>query len=274
MDSETSPGRDPDRGPPPDLRARSGRRTVAIVAALAVVLAAAAVVVVVLRRGPHPASSAARAAAQQTPAVVPSAATTTASATPSAAPTPAAAASPFVTATPTPHATTASPTPPPAPSSRVVHDSTGAISVLVPASWTSLGEGWHPPNLPPYPNGTDIGPGLNASTNLQAWFNDLTTPGLFVGASHSLIGAGYTPDTLLQHIGFPGCSLFSSQPYATGPWTGTLDVETCANSATRIWNIAMWPASHGYILCLQAKIVTPADRVAADRALASLSVSY
>jgi len=252
----------------------------AAIVGLAVVVAAA-LIVTLSSRGTHPTAAAARAASRAAPKPGPTS-TAQPAATATVPPTPRSSASPTVsptatasaTATPsaTPHGTSPSPTPAPG---RVVHDATGDISVLVPDNWTSVtGDGWHPTNIPPIPNGTDIGPGLNASTNVPAWFTDWTTPGMFVGASRQLTADGYTPATLLQHIGFTDCSLFSSQPYALGRWTGTLDTQTCAGSATRLWNIAMWPSDHSYIICVQIKLVTPADRTAADRALASLSVNY
>ncbi len=173
-----------------------------------------------------------------------------------------------------------SPHPPPHPPSplppgQVVQDATGTISVLVPQNWNSIfGNGWHPRGVPPFPAGTDIGPGLNASTNSDAWFNDLTTPGIFVGASR-LLPAHYTPSSLLQQISVPhGCASLSSQGYATAEWTGTQDMWSCAHSATRWWTIAMWPHDHNYIVYVQIKIVTSLDKRIGARALASLSVTF
>jgi hypothetical protein len=280
MDNQFSSGREPEPGRGANLRRRLGspQLIAAMIVALAAIIAAVVVLVTISSRGPHSSPSAARAPARATPEPVTNTApqatpSPTVSATPASPASPTA--SPTATATPSPTPQQGT-TPPPAPApGQVVHDNTGDISVLIPDSWTSVeGDGWHPSGLPPFANGTDIGPGVNASTNVPAWFTNLTTPGLFVGASRQLPTDGYTPATLLQHIGFTGCGPFSSQPYAIGPWTGTLDTQTCANSPTRLWNIAMWPRDHSYIICVQIKIVTKADQAAGDRALASLSVNY
>jgi hypothetical protein len=161
------------------------------------------------------------------------------------------------------------------PPGQVVQDNTGDLSLLVPENWNSIfTNGWHPRGLPPFANGTDIGPGLNAATNASAWFNDLTTPGVFIGVSRLLITAHYTPNKLLQQITLNGCTYSSNQGYATGEWTGTQEIWSCAHSPTRWLTIAMWPHGHNYILYVQIKIVTPLDQLIGNRALASLSVNF
>jgi hypothetical protein len=118
-----------------------------------------------------------------------------------------------------PSSTTVTPSLPPEP---VVQNDTGAISLLVPENWASIyRNGWHPRGLPPFANGTNIGPGLNAATNASSWFSDLTTPGIFAGASRRLVGEHYTPSKLLQQqTTVDGCKFSSRQGYATADWAG------------------------------------------------------
>ena len=143
------------------------------------------------------------------------------------------------------------------PPEKVVQDDSRVISLLVPAKWNSIRtNGWHPANLPPFANGANIGPGLNAATNAADWFSDLTTPGIFVGASRRLVAAHYTPSKLLQEISFSGCVTSSSQGYATEKWTGAQEIWRCAHSSAYWWTVAMWPHNHSYIVYMQIKVVS------------------
>jgi hypothetical protein len=161
------------------------------------------------------------------------------------------------------------------PPEQVLQDDTRVISLLVPDNWDSIRtNGWYPNGLPPFANGTNIGPGLNAATNASAWFSDLTTSGIFVGASRRLVAAHYTPSKLLRQISFNHCVFSSSQGYATGKWTGAQEIWSCTHSSTRWLTIAMWPHDHSYIVYVQIKIVTPLDQRIGNKALASLSVSF
>jgi len=163
---------------------------------------------------------------------------------------------------------------PPPPGMRVM-DSTKAISVVVPKAWGDvLGNGWSPhEHVSGISYGTRIGPGLNASPNIGAWFNDLTTPGIFVGASKLLVTDGYSPVTALSAMASP-CDFSSTQPAASHGLTGYQDMWTCPHSATRWETVALWPRNHSYIAFIELKIVTPVDEASGDRALASLSIRY
>lgn len=171
---------------------------------------------------------------------------------------------------------TPSPTPTPSlPTETVIQDNTGAISLLVPENWDSIyRNGWHTRGVPPFANGTTIGPGLNAATNASSWPSDLTTPGIFVGASRRLVQVHYTPTTVLQQITLDGCTSSPSQGYATANWTGTQEIWSCAHSPTRWWTVAMWPHNHSYIVDVEIKMVTPLDQLIAKQALASLAVNF
>lgn len=160
--------------------------------------------------------------------------------------------------------------PSPPPGVRVT-DQTGAVSVLVPKSWGDVvGDGWHPQGVF---NGTLIGPGLNASPNNGDWFNDLTTPGIFVGASKLLVADHYDPLSSLSTFASP-CDFSSMQSAASNGLTGYQDTWTCPHSTTRFETVALWPRNHSFIAFIELKIVTPADEASGKRALASLSIRY
>jgi hypothetical protein len=162
--------------------------------------------------------------------------------------------------------------PPPPPGMRVT-DNRGAISVVVPRAWGDvLGNGWIPQeHISGITYGTRIGPGLNAAPNIGAWFKDLTTPGIFVGASQLLVKAGYNPVTALSAIASP-CDFSSTRPAASHGLTGYQDIWTCPHSTTRWQTVALWPRNHSFIAFIELKIVAPVDQASGDRALASLSI--
>jgi TIR domain len=164
--------------------------------------------------------------------------------------------------------------PPPPPGMRVT-DQTGAISVVVPKSWGNMfTDGWHPQEyIPDIVHGSRIGPGINASPNVGNWFKDLTTPGIFVGASKLLVAKHYNPVTALSEFA-PSCDFASKQPAATHGLTGYQEMWTCPGSSTRYETVALWPANHSYIAFIELKIVTPVDESSGKRALDSLSVRY
>lgn len=160
------------------------------------------------------------------------------------------------------------PTPPPGVR---VTDNSGAVSAVVPQSWgVVVGNGWHPPDVF---NGSYIGPGFNATTNLGNWDDDLTTPGIFVGASKLLVAEHYNPVTALGSFA-PSCDFSSSEPVTADGLTGYRDMWTCSHSTTRYETIAMWPKDHSFIAFIELKIVTPVDEADGNRVLASLSIRY
>jgi serine/threonine protein kinase len=157
-----------------------------------------------------------------------------------------------------------------------VTDDTGTISVIVPESWDNIWYGWDPQGqIPGITLGTVIGQGLNASPNVKNWFSDLTTPGIFVGASKLLVADHYTPATALALPTFgTQCDFLSQQPAASHGLIGYLDMWTCPHSTTRYETVALWPGNHSFIAFIELKIVTPADEASGRRALDSLSVRY
>ena len=157
-----------------------------------------------------------------------------------------------------------------------VRDDTGQLSFLAPSDWGNVyGNGWHPRGVPPY-DGERIGPGVNAAPNVAAWMEDVTTPGVFVGASSRAVTARYDPKKIAERIG-PGNSrcrtgrqddFQSSYPITL---TGIEQRSTCTGGSE--WDtIAAWPEDHAYLVYVQIKLVTPRDHVARAKLLSSLLI--
>lgn len=161
-----------------------------------------------------------------------------------------------------------------APTGVRVTDDTGTISAIVPKSWNNIWYGWDPKqNIPGITYGTVIGQGFNASPNVANWFSDLTTPGIFVGASKLLIADHFTPATALQAFSTQ-CDFLSQQPVMFNHLTGYMDMWICPHSTTRFETVALWPGNHSFIAFVELKIVVPADEASGKRALDSLTVHY
>ena len=156
-----------------------------------------------------------------------------------------------------------------------VTDSTGAVSVIIPNTWGDvLYGGWHPRDIAGVSPGEDIGPGLNASTNVYAWLDDNTTPGLFAGASKLLVADHFTPASILSQIVPVSCDFSSQRPSRVAGLTGYALIWVCHHSGTRYENVALWPKDHDYIAFLEIKIASPVDQASANRAIASFTVHY
>jgi hypothetical protein len=152
-----------------------------------------------------------------------------------------------------------------------VVDDTNTVRVRVPTAWSNVwGDGWHPGNLPPFEG--RIGPGLNASPNNAGWRDDLTTPGLFLGAS-SQLAQSYTPSAVVRRTSIGSCRTSDGGSYRSPRYDGEFLRLTCPGTETTWYVMAAWPADHAYIVALQVKFVDDADRRALDEILASFEVS-
>jgi hypothetical protein len=161
-----------------------------------------------------------------------------------------------------------------APPGAPVTDDTRTVSAIVPTSWSQVWDGWAPEEqIPGITYGTNIGQGFNASPNVAAWKNDLTTPGIFVGASKLLVADHFTPATALLAFSTQ-CDFLSQQPAMFNHLTGYMDMWICPHSTTRFETVALWPENHSFIAFVELKIVNPADEASGRRALDSLTVHY
>lgn len=155
-----------------------------------------------------------------------------------------------------------------------VTDDSGEISVEVPTSWGNVrGNGWYPRAFPTFSSDAPIGPGLNASPNIEAWREDLETPGVFIGASQRILGE-YTPDQVLQSASYAGCETTGRETYANAEFTGTIVTWECDGDAE--WRIlAATPTeSRSHLVYLQAKLVSSADAEAYNKILNTFEVNF
>jgi hypothetical protein len=154
-----------------------------------------------------------------------------------------------------------------------VSDQTGQISVEVPTEWGNvLGNGWHASRgLEPIPAGERVGPGLNASPSVEAWRSDLLTPGVFVGASRSVLDE-FTPRTILQRVSYGACRTAGSESYSTDDFTGEIVTWTCPGGTQ--WRVlaAVPTAAREYLVYLQVKLVSTRDVEAYNRVLDTFRV--
>jgi hypothetical protein len=149
-----------------------------------------------------------------------------------------------------------------------VSDSTGGLSVAVPAAWAGQlrDAGWDPAAL-----GLPAGhaPGLVVSPNVSAWFDPHgAMPGVFVGASRSLAGGGATP-VLPQH---PGCAKVADRTVTVdGAAAQVHRWVKCDGTATAFDEVLFAPAQRGFGVYVQIRQVDAQDRT--DAVLGSLRIA-
>jgi hypothetical protein len=147
-----------------------------------------------------------------------------------------------------------------------VSDDSGRITVEVPIGWTVTGDGWHAEGLPPIRHDENLGPGLNATPNLDAWMTDLETPGVFIGASQKLLKT-HTPRKVLDQFWFNRkCTPWARSAYRDGPFEGEIETQSCK---TARWSLlaAVRSEAPRYLVYVQVKLVTTADVEALDQIL-------
>ncbi|MEV6346805.1 serine/threonine-protein kinase [Actinoplanes sp. NPDC051851] len=145
-----------------------------------------------------------------------------------------------------------------------IFDDSRKLSLEVPGTWTQhLGNGWHP-DQDPYYREQGVGPGLNASPNVNDWFSSAAVPGMFAGVSSRVVSeAGFTPELLERGFGPSGCTR-ESRGAATLPRLGLTGLEGSWICGAGVrWRYAyLWPADHRYLMVLEIKEVSAADATA------------
>jgi len=156
-----------------------------------------------------------------------------------------------------------------------VSDATGQISVEVPTVWADVpGNGWHTRDLSPIPDNTVIGPGLNAAPNVETWKDDLTTPGVFIGASRKILRT-HSAKMILRSLRFDGCSSTASETYTTDDFTGEIVTWSCPDAPAEWRLLAATPTkSRSYLVYVQMKLVSSADVDAYNKILNTFEVEF
>ena len=149
------------------------------------------------------------------------------------------------------------------------HDDAVVIVTEVPASWGNVwGNGWnyHPfPSLP-----TPLGPAVNLTSNAGAWFEDATTPGVFIGASAHLAKM-FDPASVLLRYGYTGCTGTPATDWKSPGYTGMQVVWNCDEGNSWL-DVAVWPEDHSYIVMMEAKITSDCDLGYATHAIEHLVI--
>lgn len=149
-----------------------------------------------------------------------------------------------------------------------VTDDSGKLILEVPTEWSDTnGSAWSR-------DGEDVGYGLSASTDLDAYYNTWMTPGVFFGASTTLV-ATYTPEQALDDIDFSdSCTYGGRETYADAYYTGFYDTwQDCGGEGTLFISLASVPEDAAFLIVVQVQIVSDADLEAFDHILNSFFVS-
>jgi serine protease Do len=143
---------------------------------------------------------------------------------------------------------------------RRVTDNSGAIVVDVPSEWSDV-DG----------RAFEIGPGLVAAPDVDAYNNGYSTPGVSILASRDL---SRNPNAVLDEFAFPACTASGRSNYDDGKFTGRLATfESCDGRDTSIVVIAATPPDDSYTILVVVQLVEPRDSEALDAVITTFDVT-
>lgn len=158
-----------------------------------------------------------------------------------------------------------------------VTDDSGLLSVEIPTAWGDIdGSMWGDANDP-------LGVAVRAAPDLQLWSDTWTTPGMFFGASVSLL-EGLSdaerlsmPDDVLDLDSFDysaSCTYDSRNEYSDPVYAGKYDLWTdCDGSGSIYLVLAVLPEDLSYFVLVDVLVVTDSDLDALDHILNSFVVT-
>ncbi|MFN0155630.1 MAG: hypothetical protein ACKVUT_14750 [Gaiella sp.] len=160
----------------------------------------------------------------------------------------------------------------------VATDVGGRITVEVPTAWANVRrDGWHASGIPGFEDGALIGAGLNAAPNIDAWRRDLETPGVFIGASRTILRET-TPAALLDGLAFDGCSHAGTKSYTNDRFTGSIVEWRCprpGGALTRWFVVAATPTeTRDFLVYIQQKLTSAADTEAYNKVLNTFAAEF
>ncbi|NJK79687.1 MAG: hypothetical protein HC876_00620 [Chloroflexaceae bacterium] len=122
-------------------------------------------------------------------------------------------------------------------------------------------------------NEQDVGVSIVAAPNRESFYGTWGTPGMFFGASSSLVGQTDI-NTMLDSVDFSeSCSYSGREAYDDGLYTGQYDLWTdCGGTATSFFVIAMGPADQSFLGLVQIQVVDDRDLEALDRIIQTFQV--
>ena len=147
----------------------------------------------------------------------------------------------------------------------VVSDDSGLLEVELPVEWNDInGVEW---TIDGEPHGLAI----RASGDLDAFYDNWFTPGIFFGATENV----EDPETYLDIDDFSGlCTFDSRDSYDDGLYTGFYDLWTdCDGTSDTIFiNLVVLPEDASFLIQVQVVAVSDADLEALDHILDSFIV--
>jgi serine protease Do len=149
-----------------------------------------------------------------------------------------------------------------------INDDSGTLTVEVPTEWADInGSAW---TL----DSDVVGVSVSAAPDLNGFNTTWTTPGIFFGASDTLIQE-VDENGVLDLLDFSdSCTYDGRQPYEDALYTGFYDLwADCGGQDVLYVVLAATPQSRAYLILVQVQIVSDADLDALDHILASFIVN-
>ena len=146
-----------------------------------------------------------------------------------------------------------------------IEDDTGSLLMSVPVEWSDVdGTGWTF-------NDEDAGPSLQASPDIDGYFDSWTVPGVFLAASTSLRATYTTPIALLDEFDLSDSCVYDGRTDYSDPlYTGAYDsYSNCGGEGVRFVTMVVEPSTQDALIVLQAQLVTAADEAALETILGS-----
>lgn len=145
-----------------------------------------------------------------------------------------------------------------------VSDESGAITIEVPAEWTSVS------GLPWQEGDMIVGAAVSASTSLDAWRSGQAVPAVFVGIT-ALPAASQGPIAWLDaHDYSSACTYEGRTDVSDSTVASAYDVySACGPQQVALIQMATTPIDGGYLVVVQAQIVSDADLAALDHIIVS-----
>ena len=146
-----------------------------------------------------------------------------------------------------------------------IEDDSGSLLMTVPVEWSDVdGTFWTVGD-------EDVGPGLKAAPDIDAYNNTWTTPGVFLAASQSLRQTYGSPTAFLDQFDLSdNCDYDGRTDYSDPLFTGAYDAySNCGGEGSRFIVLVVEPSTQDALVLLQAQLVTAADDAALEQILNS-----
>jgi len=148
-----------------------------------------------------------------------------------------------------------------------VNDDDGILVMQIPTIWSDIdGRNWEI-------DGDIVGNAIVAAPNLNNFYNTWDTPGVFFGASSTLLDST-DPEDLLDAWNFSEtCTYDGRYDYEDAVYVGKYDVwRGCGGTDTVFVVVEAYPPDESFVVLVQIQVVTEADLDALDTILATFDV--